>query len=992
MSLVKYNEKRDFKQTSEPKSGKKKGKDHIFVVQRHHATRLHYDFRLEMDGVLKSWAVPKGPSLNPEDKRLAMEVEDHPYDYKDFEGEIPPGNYGAGYVYLWDKGTYELLDDKGNDFDKQALKEWKSGSVKVVLHGKKLKGEFALVKMHGRGENAWLMIKHRDRYAKDEYNSEDHTPQRVKDKLKGEANNKKAELKAGPKKAAVPAKKAAAKKSASPKKTAAKTAASPKKAAAKSAASSKKAATAKSVTSSKKAASKKNAGSEKIKEFYKPMLTTLVDEPFEREGWVFENKWDGYRMIANVVDGKASLYSRHQLSFNELYTPIVESVEKIPHNVVLDGEVIVLGTKGRSDFQALQNYKTTRKGKLVYEVFDLLHLDGHDLMDLTLLERKALLEELLKQQKDPAIQYSKHVTGGLKLFNKAADEGWEGIIAKDGESNYVEGARSMSWLKIKVLNRQETVICGYTEPRGSRKEMGALILGVYEDGKLSYIGHCGGGFNTQSLKEMYQRLQPYRQTTSPFDKRIKTNTPVNWVKPELVCEVKFSGWTGEGILRQPIFVAMREDKPAKEVKRELPKHLNMGTTGKEKKSVAAARAKAEKEDLEDVGTSSKKAAAPAKRKVATSSKTVSGKASTAKEATTSKGTAKRAVAKKTSTSKASAKKATTGKASPAKTSVSKTPATKKVTSKAATGKASSTEKERTLKLNNQTVTLTNQQKIYWPKEKITKGELIDYYMSVADTILPYLKDRPLSLNRYPNGIDGPSFYHKDIDVEKSPAWLKTTPVMAESTGKQVDYLICNNQATLAYMINLGCIEVNPWLSRISKPEYPDYVVIDLDPEDIAFTHVVETANVVRGILEGYDLTSFVKTSGATGMHIYIPTGGKYDFDTCKLFAEFIAQQANVQLPDTTSIVRAKAARKKRVYIDFLQNRRGQTIAAPYSARPKPGATVSTPLEWKEVNKRLNIKDFHIGNTVSRLEKAGDLWKDILKTKNNLQSILKNQAI
>lgn len=894
MSLTTYNKKRDFKKTSEPKSSqRKKSTEHVFVIQRHHATRLHYDFRLEMNGALKSWAVPKGPSLNPADKRLAMEVEDHPYDYKDFEGEIPPGNYGAGYVYIWDKGTYELLDDKGNDFDKQALKEWKAGSLKVVLHGKKLKGEFALVKMRGNEENTWLLIKHRDRYAKEEYNSEDYTPKRIRDKLKGAANNKKAAAKKG---ATVTRKKAASDKPVPAAKKGA--AATRKKAATGKTASAgrKKAVSAETATKKKAAAtsapaSKKKPGRERMKEFYKPMLTTLVDEPFEREGWIYETKWDGYRAIANVKDGKASLYSRNRLSFNEIYKPVVKSVEKIPHNVVLDGEVVVLGTKGRSDFQALQNYKTTRKGKLTYEVFDLLHLDGHNLEDLLLLERKTLLQEIVKQLNDPVVKFSGHTTKGMKLHEDAAKTGWEGIIAKNGESNYVEGARSLNWLKIKVLNRQEAIICGYTEPRGSRKQMGALILGVYEDGKLKYVGHCGGGFNQQSLKEMYERLQPYRRETSPFSEKIRTNMPVSWVEPKLVCEVKFSEWTGEGIFRMPIFVAMRDDKPAKQVKKELPKHLNMVTSAKRKKA--------------------------------------------------------------------------TEKTMP---------------------------NERTLRLNSQSVALSNQHKIYWPKEKITKGELIDYYLSVADYMLPYLKDRPQSLHRYPNGIDGMSFYQKDLDVKTIPSWLKTTPVLAESTGKNVDYLICNNTATLIYMVNLGCIEINPWLSRISKPDNPDYIVIDLDPEDIAFTHVVDTANVVHDILENYGIESFVKTSGASGMHIYIPTGAKYEYGTCRLFAEFIAKEAHAQLPEVTSVTRAKSQRKKKVYIDFLQNSRGQTVAAPYSARPRPGATVSTPLNWKEVNSKLKVSDFHIGNTVSRLEKQGDLWAGISKVKNNLRAVLKNKTV
>ncbi|AWO01400.1 DNA ligase D [Chitinophaga alhagiae] len=936
MSLSTYKKKRDFKQTSEPAAGKSKGGKHIFVVQRHHATRLHYDFRLEIDGALKSWAVPKGPSLNPEDKRLAMEVEDHPYDYKDFQGEIPAGNYGAGYVYLWDKGTYELLESNGKAFDKEALREWRSGNLKVVLHGKKLKGEFALVKMKGRDENAWLLIKHKDKYAvTGKYNSEDHTPQRVIDKQRGSAGEKKAPAKTAAKSSAA---KAAAKR---PAKTASSKSAASKRPT--------KTASSKSAASSTKAAKKKAAEPTEqltpMKEWYKPMLTTLVDEPFDREGWVFETKWDGYRTMANVEKGRAELYSRNQISFNEQYAVIRKAVEEIPHNVVLDGEIVVLGKKERSDFQSLQNYKTTRQGNLVYEVFDLLYLNGHDLKELTLLERKALLQEIISQLDNPLVQYSDHVaTKGLRLFKKAAGAGWEGIIAKNGSSAYTEGNRSLNWLKIKVLNRQEAVVCGFTAPRGSRKKLGALVLGVYEGNKLEYIGHCGGGFNEQLLGEVHAKLQPYVQAGSPFDKKVTTNMPITWVKPVLVCEVKFSEWTGGGNLRQPIFIALREDKPAKQVKRELPKHITM-----------------------------------AGKKASSGEITVNGTPVTAKAGSS-------AAAKKAATRKSAAGKKATAAKSPAgkKTAKAAAPAVKKM---AAPGKGAA-ENDRTLTLNRQQVALTNQQKIYWPDEKITKGQLIDYYLEIADYLVPHLKDRPLSLHRFPNGINGQSFYQKDLDVKTIPSWLKTLPVHSASSNKTVDYLICNNEATLAYMINLGCIEVNPWLSRTGKPDAPDYIVIDLDPGEIDFKHVVTTANTVRAVLDEFDIRSFCKTSGATGLHIYIPTGARYPYETCRLFAEFVAREVHARLPDITSVTRAKSARVKKVYVDFLQNSKGQTIAAPYSVRPRPGATVSTPLHWEEVNKNLSIRNFHIGNTVKRLQAEGELWAGIMKVKNNLRAILK----
>ncbi len=830
MSLSEYKKKRNFTETTEPATGKPVAGKHIFVVQRHHASRLHYDFRLEVDGVLKSWAIPKGPSMNPADKRLAMEVEDHPYDYKDFEGTIPAGNYGAGTVYIWDKGTFELMNPDGKSFDKEALRELKSGDLKIVMKGKKLKGEFALVKMKGREENAWLLIKHKDKYAVDEYNSEDYTPERIK--AQGEKNK-------------------AATKVAKKKSTA---------------------------VVSAEVKKKTTRAARKIKKVYKPMLTTLVSEPFDGNDWLFETKWDGYRAIASVENHQANLYSRNEKSFNEDYPAVVAAVEKISHNVVLDGEIIVLDNKGKSHFQTLQNYRTTGKGKLVYVVFDLLHLDGNDLQHLSLLERKSLLKDVIKELNDKTIRFSPHVLKkGINFFEKARTQEWEGIIAKKADSVYEEGRRGMAWLKIKIVNEQEALICGYTAPRGSRKQIGALVLGMYENKKLKYIGHCGGGLNEATIGQLYALLQPLITKTSPFSEKVGTNMPVTWVKPELVCEVKFQEWTGDGHLRQPVFLGLREDKPAKEVHPETAKKINMATT---------------------------------------------------------------------------------------------------------------IEKERTLTLNSKKVSLTNQTKLYWPDEQISKGQLIDYYLSVAKYIVPHLKDRPLSLHRFPNGIKGPSFYQKDLDLEQAPAWIKSVPLRADSTGKDVDYLVCNNEATLAYMVNLGCIEINPWLSRLSSLDKPDFMILDLDPEDIDFKYVVETALHIKNMLDSFHITSFCKTSGSTGLHIYVPTSAKHPYETTRLFAEYIARHVNEELPKSTSVVRAKSARNKKVYIDFLQNSRGQTVASPYSARPKPGATVSMPLLWEEVNEKLRISDFNIHNSLERVNEVGDLWHDIKSVKNDLRKVIR----
>lgn len=608
------------------------------------------------------------------------------------------------------------------------------------------------------------------------------------------------------------------------------------------------------------------------------MLATLVNEPFDGDDWLFETKWDGYRAIATVQNGKASLYSRNEKSFNKDYPPVVAAVEKISHNVVMDGEVIVLDKNGKPDFQSLQNYKNTGVGKLIYAVFDLLHLDGHELQQLTLLERKSLLKDLLDNLGDKTVRFSPHVLQkGKAFFKKAQQQQWEGMIAKRTDSIYEEGRRGMSWLKIKIVNEQEALICGYTAPRGSRKKIGALVLGMYENKKLKYIGHCGGGLNEATIGDLYNRLQPLVTKASPFDEKVATNMPVTWVKPQLVCQVKFQEWTGDGHLRQPIFMGLREDKPAKDVHPETAKKITMSTI----------------------------------------------------------------------------------------------------------------EKERILTLNSKKVTLTNQSKLYWPDEKITKGQLIDYYLSVSKYILPHLKDRPLSLHRFPNGIGKPSFYQKDLDLEQTPAWIKSVPLVAGSTGKEVDYLVCNNEATLAYMINLGCIEINPWLSRVNSLDNPDFIILDLDPENIDFRYVVETAQHIKALLDSFRITAFCKTSGATGLHIYIPTVGKISYESSRLFAEYIARHVNRELPKSTSVTRAKASRNKKVYIDFLQNSRGQTIAAAYSVRPKPGATVSMPLLWEEVNEKLRISDFNMFNSLERINEKGELWHDIKSIKNDLRKVVRD---
>jgi bifunctional non-homologous end joining protein LigD len=645
------------------------------------------------------------------------------------------------------------------------------------------------------------------------------------------------------------------------------------------------------------------------------MLAEVAEMPFDDENWIFEAKLDGYRALASIRDHKVDLYSRNHTSFNECYASIVEELEQIEHDVLLDGEVVAENAKGRSEFQLLQNRGNT-KTQLKYYVFDILHLNGHDLYEVPLIERKNLLKLFLEKAGLQNVIYSDHIVGkGVAFYRTAMKKKLEGIIAKNANSPYRLATRSKEWLKIKIEQQQEMIIAGFTAPKGSREFFGSLFLAYYDKGELIYAGNCGAGFTHLMLEKLYKKAKPYFRAASPFKERIPLSGKVQWIKPHLVCQVKFTEWTGDGHLRHPVYLGLREDKKAMDVVREKTSNTVMKKTATKK---AAARSKT--------------------------------------------------VKKRSAPKKAAAKKAK--------------PASEK--KEADDGKG----KDYDLKVGKTVLHLTNQDKIYWPKEKYTKGDLIAHYDAVAEYILPYLKDRPQSMNRFPNGISAPSFYQKDVDPAKIPSWLKTKQIYSTSNDEMIDYLICNDKATLLYMANLGCIDINPWNSRITKEEHPDWVVIDLDPEEIPFTEVVNAALAVKETLDELEISCYPKTSGATGMHIYIPLGAKYDYETARTFAELIAHIVNEKLPDTTSIVRSPSKRKKKVYLDFLQNSKGQTLAAPYALRPRPGATVSTPLDWKEVNAKLDPTAFNIKTIMKRIEKVGDLWKPVLGKGENIMNALK----
>jgi bifunctional non-homologous end joining protein LigD len=526
MELKEYASKREFEKTPEPKPGvHHDGGRLMFVVHKHAARALHYDLRLELDGVLKSWAVPRGPSLDPSLKRLAVMVEDHPLEYKDFEGVIPKGNYGAGSVIIWDRGFYHHPSTRDDDeSEKLLLDGLRKGNMKFVLEGEKLHGEFALVKT-GRDGKSWLLLKKKDRNA---------TKGDVLKENRSIMSHKTLEemLEAIPQESSGQRKLNHIR-----------------------------------LHEAMEMEDLKDAPVKPMPQGIKPMLATPVTEPFDHPDWIFEVKWDGYRAVAEIREGGVSLYSRNGISFSKKFSPIVESLRKFGFDAVLDGEIVVVDDQGRPDFQALQHYQDSGSGHLLYYVFDLLYFRGHDLTDLPLIRRKELLKKILPTA--PKIRFSDHVKKeGVLFYDVAKEKGLEGIIAKHSQSAYETGRRSRQWLKVKMRLTQEGVIAGFTEPGGGRKYFGALVLGLFEGDELMYIGHVGGGFTAKDLKDIREKMDPLIQKECPFTVKPETNAPVTWVKPELVCEVSLSGWTEDDVMRQPVFLRLREDKSAREVVRE----------------------------------------------------------------------------------------------------------------------------------------------------------------------------------------------------------------------------------------------------------------------------------------------------------------------------------------------------------------------------------------------------------------------------------------
>ncbi|MDH3691672.1 MAG: DNA ligase D [Gammaproteobacteria bacterium] len=795
--LSAYRAKRSADRTPEPFGGLPSTAGQSFVVQHHAARALHYDFRLELEGVLCSWAVPKGPSPNPADKRLAVHVEDHPLEYANFEGVIPEGNYGAGAVILWDRGTWVPLADPIEGIEK--------GKLLFELRGYKLRGKWTLVKTK-RGPKDWLLIKERDGYVS-EHGTDGYPADSI---LSGQTVS---ELKQGKD-------------------------------------------LAKAIRQKLK---KADAPNNHI--LGKDIEVTLAQtgEPFSKAGWLFEIKYDGYRLIVDRENAMVKLYSRNGHDLSATFPEIVDVVKALPFNhVILDGEAVVHDEHGIPSFSRLQKRgRLTRKFDIqratvefpaTLYAFDLLAFEDFDLRPLPLKTRKAILKDVLPTV--GPVRYSDHIEEqGEAMYAQVHQLGLEGMVAKKVDSPYISG-RSSQWLKIRIEHSDDFVIAGYTDPKGSQPGFGALLLGQYDGENLVYVGRVGTGFKNNDLRQIKGQLDTLSETPAP--RNAPDEKAMHWLQPNLVCEVKFKEVTPDGVLRAPVFLRLREDKDATQCTwkwghEELPEQ---------------------------------------------------------------------------------------------------TP-------------------EATITPDEKTVHFTNLDKVFWPEEGYTKGDLIDYYRSISPWLLPYLKERPVVLTRYPDGIDGKSFFQKDAP-DYAPEWIRRERMWSEHAEREVRYFIVDDLESLLYIINMGTIPLHIWSSRLDSLERPDWCILDLDPKDAPFKHVVNIANAIRTLCEEIELPSLVKTSGSTGIHVLIPLGAQYTYEQSRTLGELLARVIITKLPDIATVVRSPARREGKVYIDYIQNGHGRLIVAPFSVRPLPGAPVSMPLKWKEVTSRLRNSRFTIKNAAKRM--------------------------
>ena len=923
--LTEYQRKRDFSRTGEPSGDAPSAPSRAgrlrFVVQKHAASHLHFDLRLELDGVMKSWAVPKGPSTDPSVKRLAMQVEDHPIDYNSFEGTIPKGEYGGGTVMLWDRGTYSSDAASSPDEEEDALRDGlKRGDLKITFYGERLRGSFALIRMKFARDGSsskpqWLLIKHRDEFATQEDVVADNMTSVESGRTMDEIASGKSRVwrsNREPKKGST-ALGAAAKAVRAPR------------------------------------AQPSTTSPEQLSSTLEPMYASVGSE-IPGDGWTFEPKYDGIRVLAYATSTEIKLMTRNGKDKEQQFPEIVAALKKLAaqtkRSLVLDGEIVALVDGEPARFQELQSrmhvkelhaiarYSSTMPAALI--LFDIL-VDGDDvLIREPWSERRARLVKRVGKRVTPQLRVTESSEGdGKKMLENARRQGWEGIIAKRIDSRYEPGNRSRNWLKLKIEFRQEFVVGGYTEPRNSREHIGALLLGYFDKDRFIYVGHTGGGFTRKGLEEMYRRLKALERKTPPFEETPKTNEKAHWVKPEVVVEVKFNEWTADRRLRQPIFLGVRDDKDSKEVGLEgisvQRKSVRTGTVPKRKaRPSIPARAKS--------ATKPAGRSAPVSRRAPTSGK--------------------------------------------ARDKVDTALVLEQLTALEEKGGDGYLDLGGGKKLK-----VSNLDKVFFPKEKYTKGDVMRYYTRIADYILPTIEDRPLVLKRFPNGIDGESFYQQKAS-ETTPAGVRVEVIVTDGGEKQPRY-IGGDLLTLLYTVQLGAISVDPWHSRVQSLEYADYTIIDLDPGPRAnFTRVVQVARWAKEVIDEFGLNAAIKTSGSSGLHIYLPLPPKTPNDAATIVAQMIATKVSDAHPKETTIERfVKARGAAMVYVDYLQNIQGKTVAGPYCVRAKPGATVSTPLKWTELTDGLDPRDFHLGNAAERFERIGDIWTEAMKKKNSLRALI-----
>jgi bifunctional non-homologous end joining protein LigD len=847
-ALRDYQKKRDFRTTKEPKGRRLAAeKAPIFVVQRHAARRLHFDFRLQVGGTLASWAVPKGPPEEIGEKRLAIHVEDHPIEYAKFEGDIPAGNYGAGHVDLWDEGTFQA------EGPLSAAEQIEKGEFEFRLTGRRLTGTFVLVKMRrsSRG-NEWLFIRRSGLRSV----AEPESQQRGREAATNGANNSVVDAKnmQGAKKSAMPPGISVA-------------------------------------------------------------LAQLSEEAFANPEWLFEIKWDGERALAFIKDGEVEFRSRSGRNIMPEYPELKSVVKQLnARKAIVDGEIVALDDEGRSAFTIIQPrfgvshppVSLQQKNPVTYYVFDLLYCDGFDLRNSPLEKRKELLQRLLRPS--DKIRYSDHVIEkGVELFAIARERQLEGIIAKRRDSPYI-GKRTSSWLKFKIVHDLDVVIGGWTEPRKSRDHFGALLMGMYFGKALKYIGSVGTGFDRAMLERTRKSLDSLVLAESPFDTTPRLREIAHWVKPELVARVKYGQWTKDKKLRQPVFLGFQEDRSASDcrVEAEVPRS--------EKPPVKPANVQPPRVNR----------AQPVSERLTT---------------------------------------------------------VKHLEEELPDGSGETLNVE----LEGKKLSLTHLNKLYFKRPNLRKRDVLLYYLRIAPNILPFLKDRPMVLKRYPNGIDGEFFFQKEAPKSR-PEWVQTVDIFSKERGAQIPYLLANDLATLLYMTNLGCIDHNPWSSRFDDPEHPDYLFFDLDPTDGAtFSDVLRVARAAHDQLEALKIHSFLKTSGASGFHIYVPIERIYTYEEVRLFAGGVGQRVQAELPEIVTFERAVSKRRQgTVLVDAVQNAKGKPLAAPYSLRPFAGAPVSTPVTAAEILRKILPGDMNISTIFKRLSNRGDLWKGFWTSRQTLE--------